>query len=438
MIGSKRKSETEHVAMGRVSRRSFIGGGAIAGASLVLPPFAAAAAKSAALPENDASWEHLRAGFDLDPELTYLNTGTLGALSRRVRETRAKAELDFAHDPAHFQVGALLDGVRRGLATLTSGDPDEIAITRNTTEGLNLFASGLDLRPGDEVVLGSEEHNSAFGAYQGVERRAGIKIVQAKLAVGESLDRDAIVDAYRKAITPRTRVLVASQVAYRTGIALPLKELAELAHSRGLLISVDGAQGFSVLPLNVRALNLDHYAAPGHKWLLAGAGTGFTWVRRDLQARIRPTMGDYDPESRNAGDQTARRYEKTGQRNLTDLSGFADAIDAHAAIGTERIAARIRELSARLRTGLHDLGIARIYTPSGAGLSAGITSFSLRDLPAQKVGDALRARRVIVRVVPLGDEIGIRVSTHFYNRPADVDRLLALLRDFAAKPALLG
>lgn len=438
MIGMRPKGGVPGAADWRMSRRSFLGGSAMAGVSLALPSLASTAAQRQALPADDSIWEQIRAGFDLDPNLTYLNTGTLGALSRRVRETRGRAELEIAHDPAQLQANALLDRVRRGLATLINASPDEIAITRNTTEGLNLFASGLDLRRGDEVILGSEEHNSAFAAYHGVERRTGIKVVQAKLPLSESLDRDRIVDAYRKAITPRTRVLVASQVAYRSGIAMPLEELAQLAHSRGLLISVDGAQGFAVLPVDVQGLKLDHYAAPGHKWLLAGSGTGFTWIRSDLQSRIRPTMGDYDPESRNAADQTARRYERTGQRNLTDLSGFGEAIDAHVSIGTERIAGRIRELTTRLRTGLHDLGIARIYTPSGAGLSAGITSFSLRDLPAQKVGDALRERRVTVRVVPLGDETGIRVSTHFYNRPAEVNRLLALLRDFAAKPGQLG
>lgn len=406
-----------------MNRRNFLGSSVIAGASLALPARSFAA---------ETSWERLRAGFELDADLTYLNTGTLGALSRRVRAARAKAELEIAHDPAHFQTNALLDSVRRGVATLLNGDADEVAITRNTTEGLNLFASGLDLRAGDEVILGSEEHTSAFAAYHGVARRTGVKLVKVEVPLGESVDRELILDAYRKAITPRTRVLVVSQVAYRSGLVLPVKELTELAHAHGLLISVDGAQGFAVLPLDVRALNLDHYAAPGHKWLLAGTGTGFTWIRRDLQPRIRPAMGDFDPESSTASEHSARRYEKTGQRNLTDLSGFAEAIDAHVAIGTERIASRIHELTARLRAGLHELGIARIYTPSSADLSAGITSFSLRDQQAQKIGDALRARRVIVRVVPLGDETGLRVSTHFYNREADIDRLLSLLREFIA------
>lgn len=409
-----------------ISRRRFLGGSVVAGAALALPALAVASTTP-----DEAAWEKLRAGFDLDPQLTYLNTGTLGALSRRVRETRARAEFDIAQDPTHVQTNALLDGVRRGVATLTNGSLDEIAITRNTTEGLNLFATGLDLRPGDEVVLSSEDHNAAIAPYRALERRAGVKLVRAVVPAGESVDGQSIVDAYRKAITPRTRVLVVSHVAYRSGVVMPVRELAELAHSRGLLISVDGAQAFGVLPLDVRALNLDHYAAPGHKWLLAGAGTGFTWIRRDIQSRVRPSVGDYDPASANAADKTARRYEKTGQRNVADLEGFAEALALHTSIGTARIAARIQDLTAYLRAGLGDLGIARLYTPSGAGLSAGITSFSLRDREAQAIGDALRGRRVIVRVVPLGEEAGLRVSTHFYNTRADIDRLLALLRGVA-------
>ena len=414
MIGLKRNEGpgTQRGAeMTGISRRHFLGASAVAGASLVLPLLAIARAKTEALPTDEASWEKIRAGFDLDPDLTYLNTGTLGALSRRVRETRARAELDIAHDPAHVQTNALLDVVRRGVASLTNGNPDEIAITRNTTEGLNLFASGLDLRPGDEVIVSSEEHNAAIAPYRALERRAGIKLVRVALPVGESVDHDQILEAYRRAITPRTRVLVASHVAYRSGVAMPLRELAALAHSRGILISVDGAQAFGILPLDVRALDLDHYAAPGHKWLLAGAGTGFTWIRRELQSRIRPPLGDYDPESQNAADKTARRYERVGQRNVADLEGFADAIDLHASVGTARIAGRVQGLAAQLRAGLHDLGFARLYTPSGAGLSAGIVSFSLRNRSAEAVGDALRARRVIVRIIPLGDETPARTST---------------------------
>ena len=226
--------------METTSRRRFLGAGFVTAVSLTTPTFVAASAQS--------EWDELRAGFDLEPALTYLNTGTLGALPRRVRETRARAELDFAHDPPHVQTQALLDKVRRGLAGLTNGSPDDIAITRNTTEGLNLFAAGLELRPGDEIIVSSEEHNAAIAPYRALERRAGIKLVRVALPVGESVDHDQILEAYRRAITPRTRVLVASHVAYRSGVAMPLRELAALAHSRGILISVDGAQAFGILP----------------------------------------------------------------------------------------------------------------------------------------------------------------------------------------------
>ena len=403
----------------------------------MLPSLAASKAVSVASAKA-ADWHAVRAGFDLDSRVTHLNTAGLGAISRRVRERRARAELDIARDPALGQTGAAaLDDARSRVAALINGNADDIAITRSTTEGLNLFAFGLDFRAGDEVILGSEEHNAALAPYRALERRIGIKLVRVELPAVESLDSGRILDAYRKAITPRSRVIVASHVTYRSGTVLPIRELAALAHQHGLLISIDGAQSFGLLPLDIRALDLDHYAAPGQKWLLAGTGTGLVWIRRELQSRVHPLSGDYDPQSQLPAEHTARRYEKTGQRNVADLHGLGEALDLHASIGTTRIAGRVRELTTRLRTGVDELDVARIHTPASAELSAGIVSFTLRSLPVQAVFDALRARQIIVRTVPLGAETGIRVSTHVYNTEDDVDRLLALLRDFAAKPALL-
>lgn len=435
---------TERAAL-RVSRREFFGGLGAVGAVLLVPPSAAAQSVGAAAAvvhsdaPDDAAWSRVRARFDLDPELAHLNTGTLGAAWTSVRETRAEVELALAADPGSTLLdAAALDAVRRAAAGLVNGSPDEIVLTRSTTEGLNLFSRGLELQPGDEVVIGSEEHNAAIAPYRALERRIGIRIVRVDLPPAETLDIERIVDAYRRALTPRSRVLVASHVTYRSGLVLPIAELAALARSRGVLISVDGAQSFGVLPLDVAALDLDHYAAPGQKWLLAGTGTGIAWLRRELQGRVHPLYGDYDPSSESPFEHTARRYERTGQRNVPAIHSLGRAIAEHSDIGLARIQARIDELAARVRIGLAEIDGFKVRTPANPTLTAGITSFIPGALPPEKLVGALRERRIIVRTIPLGEQVGVRVSTHFYNTPDEVDRLLAALREFAADPSRLA
>ncbi|EIP96725.1 selenocysteine lyase [Opitutaceae bacterium TAV1] len=402
-------------------------------------PFRAAGIKPPAGEPDEAWWRGVRARFDLRSDRVYLNTGTTGPVPISVREARARVERELAEDPgADVSRLFLHEDTRAFLAKAVNADADDIVLTRSTTEGLNIFAFGLDLRRGDEVILDSQEHSAAINPFRELEDRVGIKIVRVELPVPNALDREQIVEAWRRAITPRSRLLVASHVTYKSGLALPIRELADLAHSRGLLISVDGAQSFGVLPLDLPALDIDHYAAPGQKWLLAGTGTGFSWIRRDVQPRVRTLTGWHDPASARTGAHTARRYEQTGQKNVAGINSLVEALAFRQVVGPARIEARARELAARLQRGLRETKTAEVWTPADPALSAGLTAFTLDELPPKAVAKALQARHITVRTVEVDKKEALRVSTHLFNSPEEVDRLLALLRDFVAAPALLA
>jgi selenocysteine lyase/cysteine desulfurase len=333
---------------------------------------------------------------------------------------------ELARDPSNNFRGAELASVRKRLAEFVNASPDEIALTHSTTEGLNLFAHGLDWKPNDEVLLGSQEHFSAHEAYQWIEKRYGIRIVWVDIPSSpESVEH--LVSLYAKAVTSRTKVLVVSEVTYLSGLLAPLKELTDLAHSRGALISVDGAQSFGVIPLDVKAIGVDHYAGPGQKWLLAGTGTGFSYLRKGLHEKVWPLAGYVDSKGLGGrGAPPSNRYERSGQVNVPASLGIAAAVDFQNAIGKDNIQARSRQLTTQLRNGLKHIGGVRQVTSSDFRLSAAITVFTIQNIaPAQALKHLFEREQVQVRSVKVDNLDAIRVSTHFYNTPREIDRLLS-------------
>jgi L-cysteine/cystine lyase len=171
----------------------------------------------------------------------------------------------------------------------------------------------------------TSEHPGVYGAYRTLEARRGIKIKWIELPT-PLRDREEILDLYRRAMSPRTRAVVTSHITFVTGLLMPVRELSELVHERGALLSVDGAHPLGMLSLDLKGLGCDHYAASGQKWLLGGIGTGTCYIRRDLQEKIWPLVGYTDTERTATGRLGARKYEMSGQQNLPSVSGLRAAI----------------------------------------------------------------------------------------------------------------
>ncbi len=380
---------------------------------------------------DESFWGKVREQFDLLPGLAFLNNGTLGPVPHSVSSVHERVDRELYRDPRNSFRQGDIDAVREKIAALINADPDEITLTHSTTEGINIFGHGLDLRAGDEVILGTQEHAAAFNAYAGIEKRFGVKVVKVQIPVTPQ-NAAQVIEAYEKAITPRTRLIVVSHVSYSSGLVAPVKELAELAHRRGLLISVDAAQSFGVIPLDIKALGVDHYAAPGQKWLLAGTGTGFSYFKKDIQDRVWPLTGFYDPASTAPHANSARRYEHTGQINVSAALGIGAAVDFHKAIGPANIEKRDRELSTQLRNGLAKINGVKLYTSADPALSSALTVFSIRGLTPEETVKALQDRyQVFIRTINTGEIVGVRASTHFYNTHDEVERLLAAAKKLA-------
>jgi selenocysteine lyase/cysteine desulfurase len=422
-----------------VSRRGFLGGTLAAAAGTLsagtahvsagalgqsLTPALPLDALKSAGPLDDAYWWKVRSQFNMVDGLTYMNNGTLGPMPRVVFEANERYMREIMENPTDGGRAAELEKVREKVAAFAGASPDEIALTRSTTEGMNIFAHGYDWKTGDEVIYCTHEHGGGTGPYKNLEKRVGIKIVNVDIpAPPQSVDH--IVGLYEKAITPRTRAIMVSHITYVTGLMTPVKELADLAHRRGLLISVDGAHPLGMLDLDLHALGVDHYSAAGQKWLMCGTGTGVCYVKRDIQDRIWELMGPPNADPKRG----ARKYEEFGQRDVPDALGMGAAIDLQSAIGKRNIEARDRALSERLRAGLKDVPGVKVWTSADPKLSAALTLFSVREIPMANVQKAILQRdRIYIRTMGTGNLNGCRASTHMYNMPEEVDRLIASVR----------
>ncbi len=424
-----------------VSRRRFLGGSAAAlgglstgllGDTLAAQPKAPPLARplSTLAPSgavDEAYWWKVRGQFNVVDGLTFMNNGTYGPTPRVVVESLARYDRELAEDPTDNYRNAGRDEVRARMAKFVGASADEIALTRSTSEGMNIFIKGLDWKAGDEVVFCTHEHGGGIQPLQQLEARYGVKLVRVEVPSPPS-SVDQIVGIFERAMTPKTRLLMVSHMTYVTGLITPIKALSDLAHSKGALISVDGAHPLGMLDLNLTATGIDHYAAAGQKWLLAGTGTGVCYIKRALQDRIWPLMGYADQKAVNdptSSSHGAKRYELGGQRQVPSFMAMADAMDFHEAIGKKNVEARVRQLSTRLRTGLKGIDGVKMWTSENPEFAAGLTLFSVHQIPMENVVKAIYDyNHVWIRTMSTGNLNGVRAATHIYNMPEEVDRLL--------------
>jgi len=421
------------------SRRGFIGstaGAAIGAASGWVPrvfaqgtqdalakPALGLAELKASGPLDEAYWWKVRSQFNIVDGMTFMNNGTEGPVPRLVTEANERVFREIAEDPSNNYRREEVDKVRARIAEFVGAAAEEIAVTRSTTEGMNIFTHGLEWKAGDEVVYGTHEHGGGIGVYTTLTKRLGIKVNLVQIpAPPQSVDQ--LVGLYEKAITPRTKVLMVSHITYVTGLISPVKELTELAHRKGILISVDGAHPLGMLQLDMKGSNFDHYSAAGQKWLMCGTGTGVCFVKRELQDRVWPLMGPPgDPKD------GAKKYESFGQRDVPSALGMMAALDLQLAIGRKNVEERVRFLSTRLRSGLKEIPGVKLWTSNDPQLAAGLTSFTVRDIPMANVQKAIwNHDRIYIRTMATGNLNSCRAATHIYNMPSEVDHLIASVK----------
>jgi len=395
-----------------------VAGGGGAGGAVVLPGFDPRA------PEG--FWAAVRSHYPLTPKLTYFNTGGLGPASTLALE-KSIAIARQLHERSEHGHG-LLAGARATTAQFLGAEPAEIAFVRNATEGNATVAAGLKLGPGDEVIFETHAHPGGSFPWLQQARLRGAVVKQFEPALASPEEN---VERIRKLMTPRTRVVQVSHVTAPTGIVMPVDAIAALCRARGVWFHIDGAQSAGMLPFALKAIGCESFATSGHKWLGGPHETGVLYVRRDRLDDVAPVLagaysGDIDATT---GEfkltDTAVRYEY-GTRNAAAVLGLAEAMKFQEAIGRDRIAARGRELAARVRRGLERVAGVEILTPAVPTLAAAMITFRSAKVPHDVLfGRLLKDRQIRCRPVTEEKLNALRVSTHCFNTPAECDALAA-------------
>ena len=389
--------------------------------------------------DGEPYWAHLRWQFLIPEDQAYFNTGTLGASPRAVVDAVAShlryveeslALWDYSPDKPERLAGYRPErGLRQKLADFIHADLDEVGLTVNATMAMNTVANGLDLKPGDEVLITDKEHPGGRTGWDLKQKRHGI--VVREVAVPAAVKGpDEIVRAFEAACTPRTRVIAVPHIISGPGIILPVKRLCTLARERGIFTSIDGAQAVGQLHVNVRDLGCDAYFSSPHKWMLAPKGTGILYLRREAQERIWTLLASSQWNNYTDG---MFRLMQWGTLNQSLLRGLEAAVDFMTAIGRDRIEERVRFLGSSLRKGLSQVAGVSVVTPLSPDLSAGITHWGVGGLTGRQLQDELWARRKI-RVRAGGDKV-VRQSTHIYNSLAEIEATIAVARALAARQA---
>ncbi len=294
--------------------------------------------------------------------------------------------------------------------------------------GINFLANGLDLAPGDEVVSTDQEHGGGISPWRLLAKRRGIVVKELPLEPALAGGPEAVVRLFESAMTPRTKVVMFSHITSGLGALLPARELCALATSRGALAIVDGAQAVGQVQVDVKALGCDAYVGSPHKWMMAPKGTGFMYVRREVQDRFWTTLASYQWDNHADG---AFRFMQYGTGSVAVVDGLMAALGFIGKIGMPRIERWDAGLTKRLRDGLTSIPRVRIASPTDPRLTAAITTFRVDGVKAKALQDALWARRVRVRAQ--NDERGVRLSAHLYVSPADIDTVLDVTRELAER-----
>ncbi|MFW6079133.1 MAG: aminotransferase class V-fold PLP-dependent enzyme, partial [Gemmatimonadota bacterium] len=379
----------------------------------------------------------LRRSFLIPEDEAFFNTGTLGSSPRAVLDAvvdhmthvdRDIAHWDYYPDREQYFTGYFReDWLREKIAGLINAELDEIALTQNATYGMNYLANGLDLGPGDEVIVMQDAHAGGRCGWELRGKRYGPHVKYVAPPVPPE-DPGQLIDLFENATGPHTRVWAIPHLTSGTAILFPVRELCRRARERGILSVVDGAQTCGHLAIDVRDMGCDAYFTSPHKWLLAPKGTGFLYVRRDALDDLWTTLASGSWDDYESG---AYRLMQVGTGNLSLLIGFERAIEFHTRIGSERVERRIVGLADRLREGLAEIPGVEIRSPTHPELRTATTIWTIDGVESPDALQDMLWERSKVRVRGIGT-IGVRQCCHVYTLEADVDRTLETAREIAA------
>jgi len=374
-------------------------------------------------------WATIQQAYTVNPNIIDLNNGGVSPSPRIVQEAVERYNKLSNEGPSYFMWRILDQGrepLRQKLAELAGCDAEEIAIDRNATEALNTIIYGLNLNAGDEVIGTKQDYPNMINAWKQRAQRNGIVYKQISFDFPIE-DDDAIVNAYEKAITNKTKIIHVTHVINWVGQIMPVQKLARMAHAKGIEILCDSAHGFGLLDYKIPDLECDYWGTSLHKFLSAPIGSGMMWIKKEKIEKIWPLLCNDNPHSSDI-----RKFETIGTRSFPIEQGIGEAVNFHNAIGSKRKEERIRFLKNYWAEKVKDVPRVKLHTSLQSKYSCAICGVSIDGMDPVEFDAQLFNKYKIHTVGIKWENVScVRVTPHVYTRLDDLDKLVNAITEVA-------
>ncbi len=381
------------------------------------------------LAKDDAFWESIRNQYLLKPDYINLENGYYNFLPQPILEKYIEHIKEVNYQGSYYMRTVQWDNKNKAaakLAALAGCSAEELIITRNTTESLDLAIAGQNWNAGDEAIMAEQDYGAMLDMFVQVKDRYGVvnKIISVP---NHPKDDEEIVDLYRKAITPKTKVILVSHMINISGQIIPIRKICDMAHEHGVQVMVDGAHAFAHIQYRIDDLHCDYYAASLHKWLSVPLGAGILYVNKTRIENVWPLMGDGEKQKNKI-----RRLNHVGTHPVhTDLT-INDSIDYYEMVGHERKEARLRYLQLYWSDKVRNIPKIIVNTPADPSRSCGIANVGIEGItPADLAQRLLKEHKIYTVAIDYANIRGCRITPNLYTTTQELDQFVKALKTLA-------
>lgn len=379
--------------------------------------------------QDEDFWGWIREAYTVSPNIINLNNGGVAPQPKVVQDAHIRYYQYCNEAPSYYMWQILDQGrepLREKLAGVCGCDKEEIAINRNSTEGLNTVIFGLNLKAGDEIVLTKQDYPNMINAWKQREKRDGIKLVWIDLPLPIEKEDD-IVKFYSNAFTSKTKVVMVTHLINWTGQIMPVRKIADEAHKRGIEVIADGAHTLAHFDFNIPDLGCDYFASSLHKWMSAPFGSGLLYIRKEKIKDVWALLSNTEPDGSDI-----RKFESLGTRSFASEMAIGAAVDFHEMIGAPRKEARLRFLKNYWVDQVKDLPRVSFLQSKHPKMSCAIANIAIDGKKPEEVSGELFTKFKIHSVGINWENIhGVRITPNVYTSLKDLDKLVGAIKQIA-------
>ncbi len=383
---------------------------------------------AASLATDEAFWKGIREKYLLKPDYINLENGYYNFIPQPTLERYIQHIRDINYQGSYYMRTVQWTNKKKmaaKLAAIAGCGEDELIVTRNTTESLDLVIAGQSWQPGDEAVMAIQDYGAMLDMFDQVAERYGVVLKKISVPNHPSSDEE-IVKLYEEAITPRTRLLMVCHMINITGHILPIRKICDMAHANGVEVMVDGAHAFAHIQYKISELNCDYYGTSLHKWMSVPLGAGFLYVKKGKASKIWPLLGDRLPK------EDVYRLNHTGTHPCATDLAIGDAIDFFNGIGAAKKEARLRFLKDYWTSRVKENPKIVLYTPLEANRSCGIANVGIKDMPPGTLAKRLLDEHKVYTVpIDYANVHGCRITPNVYTTTEELDQFVNALHTLA-------